>query len=222
MSIRWIRKPIQKLSRIIILDSSFNPPTLAHIHLLQSVSYLNLPYLLLYSTKNVDKEGKNLEIHYSNFLNLLVDHFSNDKTQQLCFAALIDNAPRFIDKYHLLKDVISEELYWIMGWDTITRFFDSKYYPQLNSTEIFHDFFSKSKILLAARGSCIDTQRVEDWNKEYHDSIQWISEWQDNPFSYISSTLVRESFAADDLDKANACVIPSVFDYIRDNKLYMK
>jgi len=173
----------EKISNIIVLDSSFNPPTLSHIKLLtetfcfycdkaisenqNEMTFLNPTFLLLITNNNVDKKLikanlpqrlKMMEISANIFKKEII-LLMNDKYQKIKnkinninILVGITNVGRFIDKVTAIKQFIPKASpTFIMGWDTITRFFMEKYYVGMNMKEVLDDFFKDSSIICADR-----------------------------------------------------------------------
>ena len=135
---------------MFVVDSSFNPPTLAHMSLLLSTaSHLALDtYLLLLSTRNADKSlsGASLE-HRIAMMELCAKMYEMD------MAVGITSYHLFVDKKRAVEQYLDKQrnnnnhntasasdtnpqvppiTYFILGEDTVVRFFDPKYYHDMN------------------------------------------------------------------------------------------
>ncbi|KAJ3889024.1 Nucleotidylyl transferase [Lentinula edodes] len=132
--------------RILVLDSSFNPPTLAHLALANS----NRPEgdydakLLLLSVRNADKELKPGDATHVQRLEMMMElaedlRDANDHESNNNVAVAIIDEPTFVGKSKLLRTLLKEklramslmpevELTFILGFDTLERLFDTKYY----------------------------------------------------------------------------------------------
>lgn len=121
--------------RTVILDSSFNPPTKAHVwmmrHLL-SQDKANSPLFVL-STSNVDKPSTDI----SNRVTLI---------NTLNIPLKVINCPKFVEKAKMFPNT---ETVFILGYDTLVRFFDPKYYDDFERE--IDLFFSLSRIALYDR-----------------------------------------------------------------------
>ncbi|KAF2085920.1 Nucleotidylyl transferase [Saccharata proteae CBS 121410] len=139
---------------LYILDSSFNPPSVAHLSLAvkaltRASSKDAKPYrlLLLFSTHNADKAPspasfENRLAMMSLFAEDLSDHIS--RTTELTDSIPIDigltKAPYYTDKSIAIKEAAEEETPYpkdlthvhLIGYDTVTRFLAPKYYPNHN------------------------------------------------------------------------------------------
>ena len=154
---------IQRLSAIrgpvIILDSSFNPPTNAHVALLQAAARRvqstdpeGPPPLVLLSLSlaNADKGaiGAADVAQRRAWLSALVGHLS---ATGLVVAVLLGGAGLFVQKRQRLHDLLpgADHFIFLMGDDTLQRFLNPAYYhaivPQLA------DFFADAEIYAAPR-----------------------------------------------------------------------
>ncbi|KAJ3099364.1 hypothetical protein HDU97_003237 [Phlyctochytrium planicorne] len=129
---------------ILILDSSFNPPTLGHHHLILKSLTDGLdeehyfPFdtvILMHAVSNEDKPSsfgdleRRLELMEAAGKDL-ANAIRRMKQIDVEIVLGVTSAGRFVDKAVALKKVVGgRECHWIMGYDTVTRLFDPKYYP---------------------------------------------------------------------------------------------
>ncbi|KAI8896720.1 hypothetical protein BC833DRAFT_596426 [Globomyces pollinis-pini] len=205
--------PNKNINRLYILDSSFNPPTVAHLQMLNQINLnQNDQILLLLATKNVDKLNSNLleRIHLIKSLNLP-------------FA--IVNQPRFIEKASILN---SFNVTFLMGYDTIIRFFDPKYYTNESFNDLFIQFFKNSRIHLIDRHS---NPSIPIWDRPELKNVcrfkQFVDCSDSLPGEPISSTLARtilkdywNSKDPNLLEKLKSIIPPSVLQLILKNEYY--
>ncbi|KAJ3126924.1 hypothetical protein HK098_006964 [Nowakowskiella sp. JEL0407] len=212
---------------VLILDSSFNPPTVAHQILLLSAysdPTFNLTFnviVLLFSSVNADKgfiddENQRKRTH---FMNLLAQSTIQQIGQDNCpaFAIATINQARFLDKARTIQQELFNErtefknkpirLYFIMGFDTIIRVFNQKYYS--NMIEELELFFKEygSRIICADRysddqasnGACLIDKLSKDMaNRDTADAFKYfqryiliIENWKLADYGDVSSTKVR-------------------------------
>ncbi|KAF9267935.1 Nucleotidylyl transferase, partial [Marasmius fiardii PR-910] len=152
------RRPLQ----ISVLDSSFNPPTVAHLALANarrpryhSIDESNAhdydAKLLLLSVRNADKQLKSTDATYSQRLEMMIrlaqelvttDEGEGDvpKKHENVAVAIVDE-PTFVGKSNLLQKFLKGRtnhpqefrLTFLLGFDTLERFFAPRYYAS-NST----------------------------------------------------------------------------------------
>ncbi|KAJ5963578.1 Cytidylyltransferase [Penicillium vulpinum] len=162
---------------LYVLDSSFNPPTRAHLRI-ASTALLENPkprprLLLLLATQNADKPSK--PASFEDRL-VMMELFARDLrtylASQPAFAAsglthaietlpLIDigvtKKPYFVDKASAIEasdsyPVPLEQVH-LTGYDTLIRIFDSKYYPPEHTLKPLEPFLSKHRLRVTMRPS---------------------------------------------------------------------
>ncbi|KAF8740077.1 hypothetical protein AX14_008712 [Amanita brunnescens Koide BX004] len=189
-------EPAKTPLTISILDSSFNPPTRAHLALANS----RRPHgsddydarLLLLSVRNADKTlkpGDATHVQRVAMMRLLSHHITN--TPDNVAVAIIDE-PTFVGKSSQLRSFLKQRIWdagavecppiqlsFILGFDTLERLVAPRYYG------------SVEQMTLAL------------------------------PESTISSTAVRNAIRLNDPDW-KSYVNDSIAQYIQQNELYMK
>ncbi|KAJ3274786.1 hypothetical protein HDV01_001989 [Terramyces sp. JEL0728] len=176
------------------MDSSFDPPHISHLSMIKGTNGL-----LLLSTNNMDKNQNNTK-----------DRIMLVKSLGLPFA--ITDQGRFIDKAKLVQGC------WVMGYDTLTRFFNKKYYTDFESD--MDKFFVANTIKCFDRGNTA----VPMWERQelqhvlkYKASVK-VEGCLSEEVS-ISSTEVRAMIK--DKDKRWKRYVPdSVQQLIIENKMY--
>jgi nicotinamide-nucleotide adenylyltransferase len=169
-------KQQQHTTRIAILDSSFNPPTKAHLKLLENsiINYNNNSQnfifhasLLLYSINNVDKITSSSDAKLIDRLIMMKilasciinSQKSNNNSLLQNLAVGVTTQARFIDKANAIHSSFNNNsnnnsnnnisLYFIMGFDTIIRLFNPNYYNDIKKE--LGEFFTKNYIICANR-----------------------------------------------------------------------
>lgn len=135
-----------------VLDSSFNPPTLAHDALMELTPEATKPWdaiLLVYSVRNADKghgrPGDASPLQRLQMMELFAYHL---EVKVPNVAVVLVDEPLFFAKADLVRQHVpmSMRLDWLMGSDTITRVFDLKYYDsEAAFQELCHSFFDKHR-----------------------------------------------------------------------------
>jgi nicotinamide-nucleotide adenylyltransferase len=191
--LKWLKKP-QSTQSLTILDSSFNPPHNAHLEMLQ-----NSNPLLLFSIKNMDKPTENT-----------LDRIEMIKL--LGLPAAITDQGRFVDKVKLFDNPT-----FIMGYDTLVRFFDPKYYTDFQQE--MNVFFATSKIRMFDRGD----DMLPIWSRP---ELQHALQWKDSveileKISDISSTKCRKAITIGCDRKALEELMPlAIVEYIIKNRIF--
>ncbi|KAJ2638738.1 hypothetical protein GGF44_002758 [Coemansia sp. RSA 1694] len=141
------------------------------------------------------------------------------------------NVPRFVDKCQAVRNVVIKELhtshpeprvlcYFSMGWDTLIRFFDAKYYGPDYPAEIDRFFDDGGRISYSRRTNFSDSDIVKFFAAPHlAPYLQFIYELELPKFiRHISSTDVRQAVCE---SPQSARDIPSrILQYVNSNQLY--
>lgn len=256
---------------LIILDSSYNPPSNAHRNLaLRSLSKASVsrypgPHrlLLLFAVLNADK-GDSSPAAFPQRLTMM-SLFAQDLLQTMSAArSSSDDAPKSDDytpvpidigvtkvPYYTDKSIAiasttshtSGNLFYpdcpkhihLLGFDTLIRFFNPKYYSSSNPPlSALNNYFDPGHRLRA-------TMRPDDATGQMPEQRSWLQslengkmeadggkrEWanqielvEPNQQQGVSSTKIRKAAAEDDWDKVKSLCPEVVADWIRDQGLY--
>ena len=209
--LRYIKPVEPAVTRLYILDSSFNPPTNAHLQMINSCPHsVQIGHLLLIANSNVDKSQDNF----------------NDRIEMLQSLGLpfaITSEARFVDKAKLFEMPTC----FVLGYDTLIRFFDRKYYGQEFDLEL-EEFFRRSKLRVVDRG---ENDGKPLWErKELHTGKQFknrIEIASEIPGADVSSSLAREYIAqyyktgSDNILRSLKSMVPEpVLKIILEKNLY--
>ena len=204
----------EKSVPMLILDSSFNPPTIAHIalidHALQQLSQAHV--VLLLAINNADKTHAQSELPLRHKLMKAIIPYLMAKHPKLSNVSIaVTKHAKFADKC----TSFSAPLYFILGMDTLVRVLDPKYYTDYNST--LEGLFSRV-------AGFIVFHRAET----VYDKKSIPTQWQDKvTFSQapesenVSSTAVRKAVAAGQWDVVRRLCIEPVTQLIQQHKLYL-
>ncbi|MGE0601376.1 MAG: hypothetical protein AB7J35_18170 [Dehalococcoidia bacterium] len=188
---------------LVVLPSAFNPPTVAHQHLLERALGLAVdarPVAML-TTRNVDKglHGASLEQRVEMLLAL--------QTAWPELAVLVSNQARIIDQAEALRRAFGDalRLRFVVGFDTLERLFARRYYSDMEAE--LAPFFERSRVLAANRAG-IGVDAVREWIAEnagpFSRAID-VMEIDEEPAS-MSSTAARERVLAGDGEMLPAVV----------------
>lgn len=204
--------------RLLVLDSSFNPPTKAHAQLLRTAleskpaNYFD-GTLLLFSTNNADKKLTGASVlQRAQMMELMAGSFES-------IAVGLTPHGKFIDKAQSIQSWFKHpvQLTFILGYDTITRFFDSKYYSPVPVKEALAPFFTTSRLICADRGS--DTDGFwEGIGKDYERFIDRIH--LDPETEAISSTKARLAIASHDDSTIHSLLDDAILQFVLQEHLY--
>ncbi|KAK4496796.1 hypothetical protein PRZ48_012780 [Zasmidium cellare] len=245
---------------LFILDSSFNPPSIAHKTL--ALSVLEQTYakqfpsphrlLLLFAVMNADKAPSPAAFEQrlammTVFARDLLDTFEEqyDSTDPKYIPVPIDigvtKAPYYTDKSAAIEDEGRE---WypdqpkhihLVGFDTLTRFFNPKYYQQFNPPlSALEPYFGNGHRLRVTMrpddeyGSVEDqkafVKKLEDGSMESDGAKR---EWaklvelvEPNPKAGVSSTKIRKAAKQGDWETVGSLCTPGVQEWVRREGLY--
>ncbi|BFZ57865.1 hypothetical protein PYCC9005_004920 [Savitreella phatthalungensis] len=229
----------RNVKQLLVLDSSFNPPHLAHFSLLKRAlehAPLESPsaVLLMYATRNADKGSKGQEDTDNRLA--LIQAFSTSVARDLHEQTYIclTQEPFFKDKFEALREYLPQASQtYIVGYDTFVRILDGKYYPDRDLKAALSGFFAKGRLVCALRQGDswgdYDAQRqhVERIRsgKEggipagWGDAIEVMTLANDEGMG-VSSTAVREAVKTGDTGTLERLVLPEVREVIATRGLY--
>jgi len=229
---------LQNLS-ITVLDSSFNPPHRAHLFL-ATLCQTPAPgrttaNLLLFSLTNVEKVPSPSDPSLAqrmHLITLLLPHLPSNTAVGLL------NDPTFAGKSKTIHAYLSTnfpdrpkpELRFVIGADTLTRFFADRYYTKTpgGMDAAMRTFFEDEgcTLISARRGGDEEKRNEEELMK---------NEWARNMVEKgkviiagtgledrvgISSTKVRNAVKDNNWETVDALVVPEIAKYIRESGLY--
>jgi nicotinamide-nucleotide adenylyltransferase len=231
---------------IAVLDSSFNPPHLAH-EAIASSSFPSHPpstpatpdltnsyttRLLLFSLRNVDKSLKATDaslLQRFEMMTFLAERVELNTGQGVGIGLL--NEPTFAGKAEIVQDWLKRErgidnvqMSFLMGTDTLIRCFVPKYYPK-GMRETMDPFFKSCYVVSAQRGEDETSRGVEEGVLEGQEVQDWVEQGRirlSGSFKEgreaISSTSVRD--AIQDGGSLGHLVSPEIEEYVRQEGLY--
>ncbi|ORZ39788.1 hypothetical protein BCR44DRAFT_1215716 [Catenaria anguillulae PL171] len=220
---------------ILILDSSHNPPTRAHAHLVSTGlrRHSHTPYtavLLLLATRNADKGHlpASAIAHRTKLMHLLATHLAPSVPTAIATTgcALFADKANAFQAYLQDTHATTARLDWITGNDTLIRIMHPKYYPAPKSVrQVIVDEFlepTRSRLLVAPRPNVGVPEGADEAliaELEASGFVVWLTGVDANEIDGVSSSLAR------DLRKRGhqgwqEWVVPEVAEYIEQSRLY--
>jgi nicotinamide-nucleotide adenylyltransferase len=201
---------------LVVLPSAFNPPTLAHQHLLErAAEFAGARPVALLTTRNVDKaiHGASLAQRIEMLLAL--------RRELPELAVLACNQARIMDQAPALRKSFEQgvaelDLRFVVGFDTLERLFASRYYTDMEAE--LTPFFERCRVIAANRAG-MSAGDVVTWVAENAGSFAArIDILEINPYAAsLSSSDVRESVQSG----GEAETVPGVVQkYIEAQGLY--
>jgi nicotinic acid mononucleotide adenylyltransferase len=225
----WHDIPEKDSLTIAVLDSSFNPPTLAHKELLvkAATEYSADAYILLFSTKNADKQltGADTQQRLDMMQKLAITIHEQYNVRNI--AVGVTKHARFFEKADEIRAWLRSQnpnrkvqLGFIMGYDTVIRLVDQKYYDQ-PVVQALQPFFQDNFVICADRAGYMETDIQSFWSSNqvihlFKDRIRRIT--IDDKLASISSTQVRSQIQRN--DNIDHLVDQSIQQYIWENCIY--
>lgn len=149
------RRVVPKPEVLLILDSSFNPPHWGHYTLVKKGLELyhgrTTQVLLLLSVNNADKAPKPAPFEKRlEMMCLLADMMHNDG---IAVSVGLTVHGKYVDKYAVLKSFYGQTnvMSFLVGFDTLIRIFDSKYYSPQLPAEALKEFMSSAELCCLTR-----------------------------------------------------------------------
>ena len=179
-----------RMGRLGIFPASFNPPTLAHLALIKEAMKQGKldEILILLDIQAMDKEAVGAALE--DRLIMLKKAFGRDPKVSIG----LSNRGRFLEKIKPLREYYPAPIsfFFIVGFDTILRVMDKKYYR--NRKRSLDGLFKESRFLVASRDQFEETAfemlfRKRE-NKKYRERASFFT--LHPQISSLSSTLVRE------------------------------
>ncbi|KAG5361949.1 putative nicotinamide mononucleotide adenylyltransferase [Yarrowia sp. C11] len=208
----------RKGARVVVLDSSFNPPHYAHLEL-ASLGMTNTRdncILLLLSITNADK--KPAPAAFEQRLEMM-ELFKNSIDAEVVLG--LTKEPYFVDKYKVIKRLLgthnlNPHLHFPMGLDTLVRLVDQKYYKEPVS-EALKDFFNDCHVHVLTRDDILFKleELPEQWQRHIHMSKH--SSKTDGVSSSNVRALVKSHKRHQDFERL---VPPQILAYIVEHGLY--
>lgn len=235
--------------RLCILDSSFNPPHLGHYALVnKSITY---PYhgqvmpkdsvgvLLMFSVNNCDKKTPKPAPfeHRVQMMCLLADHIKQE--MDVPVYVIVTDQPIFADKSVQVQQWIKQtaglveglRLTFLLGFDTLVRVFDNKYYAPTPTTVALEGFMRHNDLFALTRDD--DKEYSLEQQLSYVENIRsgknkdCLPEWSERIFIgegdpsllKVSSSRIRALIESGDTTWQTE-TIPSIVEFIQESKPY--
>ncbi|CAB4253341.1 similar to Saccharomyces cerevisiae YCL047C POF1 Protein involved in the filamentation pathway [Maudiozyma barnettii] len=227
---------------LLILDSSFNPPHWGHYTLIERAieSYGQEPnvevhVLLLLSVNNADKGEKPAAFDKRIDMMYLLSKTLKDEFQNLIPTVALCKSARFVDKSSDVRKNLFEigKIVYLLGFDTITRVLDPKYYLPKTLKEAMGEFMLHTEFFCLTRGEegKNDSQDIVNQGKYVEDISngaceptipkEWGSkikiEVNQNEYCSISSSSIRKDLMKRQYRTVENKLPYRILEYIRVN-----
>ena len=217
--IAWVHRASEYIKsegkRLGIFSGSFNPLTVAHVKMIEEsqVKFGLEEILLCLAKSNVDKGlfGFSLEDRL-----LMLKRYAMQRSD---FSVAVSSHGRFVDKIKAIKTLYPSRTLclFIVGFDTLIRLFDSKYYIDMHAE--LKSLFDQCRFITANRkeynADAIRQFLSKPGVRRYACNIKVIE--LPNAYAEISSTAIREHLQR--RAPINSLVPDSIYEFIETAKV---
>ncbi|KAM0689637.1 hypothetical protein Q7P36_010508 [Cladosporium allicinum] len=240
--------PTTQPQTLIVLDSSFNPPSTAHLHLaLSALSNDSKPIkttpgphrlLLLFSTLNADKapsaasfaQRLTLMTIFATDLQktLQTPPYASTHSSDIPIDIGVTKAPYYTDKAAAIATT-PEGKHWypnspaqihLIGFDTLTRFFAPKYYSSFNPPlSALEPYFAAGHGLRATLRPGDDFGGEEE-QRAFREWAERVELVEPTPKAGVSSTVIRKAAKSGEWGVVEELCTGGVAGWVREEGLY--
>ncbi|WP_322797747.1 nicotinate-nicotinamide nucleotide adenylyltransferase [Thermoflexus sp.] len=211
---RWVHRARPGAQRIGVLSASFNPPTRAHIALMETAqeSFRLEESVLLLAITHVEKPLTGFRLRERLEMLRAIAQGRPGWSVALC------NRARFFEKARALREAVGErpELFFIIGGDTIVRLFDPRYYPDIPMESALEQFFQIARLLVAPRlpwdRPSLEAFLQDPSRETYRERIDFLS--LDPALTELSSSQVRQRLARG--EPVDAWIPPEILPWLAE------
>lgn len=231
-----------------MLDSSFNPPSRAHLTLARGAVVKDhgaapARIMLLLATVNADKAVKPAAFEDRLvMMSIMAQNLHDELAQTTSSEAVpidiaVTKKPYFMDK---AMDIDRSGLFaqdaqqvHLVGYDTLVRIFDSKYYPADQKLSVLRPFLSRHRLRVYYRedgkvsrqdqrryvdGIADGSRAKEGMRSEWAKMVELVDDARE--VKGISSTKAREAYQRRDMEELRTLLGDQVARYVAENELY--
>lgn len=225
-----IKEGVQRPSNYLVIQGSFDPPTLSHLELLSKAIDLrsninpldSIEIIILLSLSHVDKKLNVLSRSLLGYrVEMLENLFDNFKLTTPITIGL-SNVARYIDLIKAVQQSFKniKTISFIMGMDVFKKVLDPNYYIK-PLEEVLPDIFS-ADYFVAGREEVFSKNDFSQFlNKHlpkiFHQKIHFLS--LRRHFRFLNATLIREKFSKKQ-PVQEVSVHPAILKYLKKNNLY--
>ncbi|MFA0751003.1 MAG: hypothetical protein SLRJCFUN_001406 [Candidatus Fervidibacter sp.] len=178
--------------RLGVFSGSFNPPTIAHVRLCEHAQrHLGLEeVLLLLAVVNVDKPVFGFSLTERLAMMTAVAQERPNWSVAAC------SHGRFFEKAQAVAEAYptDTQIWFLVGYDTLVRIFEPRFYPDLPMAQALRDFFALARLAVMPRGDADETAVLQFLHRPevcpFADRIVVLP--LDPSIRWVSSTLVRQ------------------------------
>ena len=225
-------------SFLLVLDSSFNPPHFGHYTLIEKAlehytknDSTSVHVLLLLSINNADKNEKPATFDKRLDMMCLLSKHLTVNFPHIHPTVAISKSAKFVEKSNGIRDGLftTGKIVYLLGFDTITRVFDPKYYVPQTVSDAMGEFMNHTDFFCLTRGSDDASDSDFDAQAQYASDISAgkyepviPSSWGTkisivenlNKYNSVSSSALRKLLINGDYKEASKDIPAEIIDYI--------
>ncbi len=224
----YIEKPIHYL----IIQGSFDPPTIPHLTLIsKSVEIISKQHtldsirvVLLLSLAHVEKTPNVLQRSLLGERVEMLEYLLEDFDLNVPIMVGLSNVARYIDLNEAAKKSLEkiESLTFITGMDVFKKIFDQNYYSS-SLDKVLPNIF-KAKFIVASRNDIIERKTFKEFLnghlKDFPDYLKQIKFIKlATQFRYFNATQIRDRLSKNQQPDASS-LHPLIIEYLKRNNLY--
>lgn len=221
---------------IAVLDSSFNPPTRAHMHMLAAAQrQLGIDRsLLLLAKQNADKPVVGASLVQRLEMMSVLAAAAEPPASMLCG---VTAHPLFVDKAAALQALCGRgagrayaRIVLLVGYDTWIRVVDPKYYPPGGMDAALKCIFADVEIIVASREASSASNLAPLSAEEQEAAVRALPDEltrdrlhflrNDAQLAELSSSALRDAVAAGEQAKAREMLPSCLHSYVEQQGLY--
>ncbi len=225
-----ITKKTSTPSQYLIIQGSFDPPTLSHLELLsraidlrRKINPLNsIEVVFLLSLSHVDKKLNVLNRSLLGSRVEMLEKLSKSLDLQLAITIGLSNVARYIDLIEAAQQSFSNirNITFIMGLDVFKKVLDVYYYSE--PLEKVFPLIFKADYFVAGREKVFSDKEFSLYLKnhlptDYHQKVHFLA--MPNHFRFLNATSIREGYSKNQSSQKNS-IHPVIERYLEKENLY--
>ncbi|QLQ78696.1 hypothetical protein HG537_0B00450 [Torulaspora globosa] len=223
-------KVIPKPEVLLVLDSSFNPPHWGHYALIEKGLRLydgkSIQILLLLAVNNADKAAQPASFDKRMEMMCLMADLLGE-TGSAVSVGITDYA-KYVDKDIILRNYYKDvqTISFLVGFDTIVRIFDPKYYHPRLPSDALESFMASTELCCLTREGTHSLDQQMKYSSDISNGVfepdipkSWGSKIHmmenDKRFESISSSVIRKAIAeGQTIEKLSKLLPLPIVEYI--------
>lgn len=216
----------------LIMQGSFDPPTLSHLELLSKAIELrskrtpheSFHLILLMSLSHVDKKLNVMDRSLLGYRVIMLEKLFTESDFKIPVTVGLSNVARYIELISAVRKSFknSKEITFIMGMDVFKKVLDQNYYSE-PLEEVISLIFEVNYIV-AGRKEVFSEKSFNIFLKKhlppvFHEKVDFLS--MPKHLRFRNATQIRDRFSKN-LPSQDGDIHPSILQYLKENDLYQQ